>query len=191
MNISKFLWKYNNSNLHVKTSESGLHSDLYLNTDYVVSDIPLVEEIVKIFAKEIKKRELKPNWIITYPPFGLAIAYALAREIGAKFAYVDREANTCNFDINSWDSIIVIGDDIYSGWSLKETINIVTEMNAKVESPIFTIGNFSGSKEVLGLEVFSILSERGNLYTEDNCPMCKLGSKAVLPRPNWKELIKK
>ncbi len=188
----KSLWRYNNSKFHVQTSESGMHSDLYLNTDYVISDSSLVEKIVKnIFSKELQSRKIKPDWIITYPPFGLAIAYALAREIGAKFGYVNTKAGICNFDVKNGDIVIVIGDDIYSGGSLKKTINIVKDIGANIKSPIFTIGNFSGTKKLLNLEVFSVISEKGNLYSKENCPMCKSGSKAVLPRPNWSELIKK
>lgn len=189
---NKALWKYNNSKLHVQTSESGLHSDLYLNTDFIISDVLLVEEIVKnIFSKELQSRKIKPDWIITYPPFGLAIAYALARETGAKFGYVDTKADICNFDIKNDDIVIIIGDDIYSGGNLKKTINIVKDMGANIKSPIFTIGNFSGTKKLLDLEVFSVISEKGNLYPENDCPMCKSGSKAVLPRPNWNKLMKK
>jgi len=181
------LWKYNNSKLHVKTSESGLHSDLYLNTDYIVSDTELVENIIKnVFSKELRERKIYPDWIVTYPPFGLAIAYALAKETGAKFAYV--EENTCNFDIKKEDKVIIVGDDIYSGGSLKKTIKIMNKLGAQVLSPICSIGNFSGTKELLGIEVFSAITEKGNLYPENDCPLCKAGSKAVLPRPNWKEL---
>ena len=190
--IDKSLWRYNNSKFHVKTSESGLHSDLYLNTDCVISDVLLVEEIVKnVFFKELRLRKIKPDWIISYPPFGLAIAYALARESGAKFGYVNTKTNKCNFDIKKGDKVIVVGDDIYSGESLKKTVNIVNKMGAKVEAPIFAIGNFSGAKRLLGLEVLSVISEKGNLYPANDCPMCKSGSKAVLPRPNWNKLMKK
>jgi len=189
--IKKALWKYDGSKVHVQTMESGMHSDLYLNTDYIFSDVSLVERIVKdVFSKELKSRGIHPDWIITYPPFGLPIAYALAREIKAKFAYVDRKAKVCNFDIKSGEKVVVIGDDIYSGESIKKTIDIVTKLGAKVEAPILTIGNFSGAKILSGLEVVSVISERGNLYAEKNCPMCKSGSKAVLPRPNWIKLMK-
>lgn len=190
--INKAIWKYDNSKLHIQTSESGLHSDLYLNTDYIISDVPLVEKIVKdVFIKELQTRGIKPDWIISYPPFGLAIAYALARQIGAKFGYVDRENEACDFDIKKGDKVIVVGDDIYSGGSIKETIKIVNKLGAKVQSPIFTIGNFSGTKKLLGLEIISAISEKGSLYPTKDCPMCKSGSKAVLPRPNWENLTKK
>ncbi len=186
----KALWKYDKSSVHVQTSQSGLHSDLYLNTDYIVSNVLLVEKIVKeVFSEELISREIKPDWVVTYPPFGLAIAYALARQTGAKFAYVDTKAEVCNFDIKKGEKVIVVGDDIYSGRSIKKTINIMTKLGAKVESPIFTIGNFTGTKTLLGLEVVSAISERGNLYAEKDCPMCKSESKAVLPRPNWNVLV--
>lgn len=189
--ISEAIWRYDNSKFHVQTSESGMHSDLYLNTDYIISDVILLERIVKdSFLKELQLRKIKPDWIITYPPFGLAIAYALARESGAKFGYVDIQNNACSFDIKRGDKVIIVGDDIYSGESLKKTINILTKMHAKIESPLFTIGNFSGTKKLLGVEILSALSEKGNLYSEGDCPMCQFGSKAVLPRPNWKKLMK-
>ena len=107
--IDKSVWKYNNSEFHVKTLESGLHSDLYMNTDFIVSDPKLVESIVKsVFIAELNARKIKPDWILSYPPFGLAIAYALARQTGAKFGYVDTKKEECNFDIKPNDIIVVI-----------------------------------------------------------------------------------
>jgi orotate phosphoribosyltransferase len=190
--IDKSVWKYNNSKLHVKTLESGLHSDLYMNTDYIVSDVGLVESIVKnIFVKELNSRKIKPDWIISYPPYGLAIAFELARQANAKFGYVNTKTDECNFDIKQNDVVIVVGDDIYSGGSIKKTIKIVSDKGADVKSPIFTVGNFTGTKTILDLDVISAISEKGNLYEEKNCPMCKSGSKAVSPRIHWQELMKK
>jgi orotate phosphoribosyltransferase len=193
MNIEKLkqsVWKYNNSKYHIETSESGLHSNLYLNTDYIIQNPKLVEEIVKeVFVKELKLRKINPNWIITYPPFGLPIAFELAKQTNSKFGYVDTKKGICNFNVKENDIVIVVGDDIYSGGSLKKTINIMKDNNVKVKSPIFTIGNFSNTNPLLGLEVISVISEKGNLYAKEDCPMCKNGSRAVLPRPNWKKLI--
>ena len=187
--IKKSVWKFNNSKFHVKTLESGLHSDLYLNTDFVVSDPKLVESIVKdIFIKELNSRNVKPDWIVSYPPYGLPIAFELARQISSKFGYINRKTQVCDFDIQEGETIIVIGDDIYSGGSIKETIQIVTSKGGIVKSPILTIGNFTGTKSIMDLDVVSAISEKGNLYKENVCPMCKKGSKPVNPRTYWKEL---
>lgn len=188
--INKSVWRYNNSKLHVKTLESGLHSDLYMNTDCIVSDTNLVESIVKnIFVKELNIRKIKPDWIISYPPFGLAIAYAFARQVGSKFGYVDLRNQECNFDIKKNDTVIVIGDDIYSGGSIVKTIQALKAKGTDIKSPIFTIGNFMGTEKILGLDVISAISEKGHLYSEKDCPMCKSGSKAVSPRIHWDELM--
>ena len=190
--LKKSVWKFDNSKFHVKTLESGLHSNLYLNTDYVVSDPKLVESIVKnIFVKELNSRNIKPDWIISYPPYGLPIAFELAKQVNAKFGYVDTKSEECNFDIKQNNIAIVIGDDIYSGESIKKTIQIVTSKGGNVKSPILTIGNFTGTKSIMNLDVVSAISEKGNLYEENVCPMCKSGSKAVSPRIHWKELKEK
>jgi orotate phosphoribosyltransferase len=189
--IEKSVWRYNNSKFHAKTLESGLHSDLYMNTDHIISDVKLVESIVKnIFVKALNARKIKPDWIISYPPFGLAIAYELARQTGARFGYVDTKNQECNFDIKRNDTVIVVGDDIYSGGSIRKTIQIVTAKGAIVKPPIFSIGNFTGTETILNLEVVSAISERGHLYPESDCPMCKSGSKAVSPRLEWHKLIR-
>lgn len=185
------LWEYNNSKYHVKTLKSGLHSDSYLNTDFVVSDVPLVEAIVKIFSEKLNSMKIKPDWIITYPPYGLPIAYAFARQVGAKFGYVGTGEDICNFDVKKGDCVIIVGDDVYSGGSLKKTISVMRDIGADVVPLLFTVGNFSGAKDLLGIEIFSILSESGNLYSEEDCPMCRAGSEAVSPRLDWKKLMKR
>jgi len=185
------LWQYNNSGLHVQTAKSGLHSDSYLNTDIVVSNPQLVEEIIKnVFCKELNIRNIKPDWIVTYPPEGIALAYAFARQIGAKMAYIDPKTEECNFEIREGDSVVVIGDDIYSGGSIKKAIMTLRGLEAKIEGPLLSIGNFSGTESLLGVEIVSAISQKGNLYDKNDCPMCKEGSKAVLPRPNWNALLK-
>lgn len=187
--IKESIWRFDHSKIHVKTLESGLHSDLYLNTDYFVSNPKLVESIVKnFFVRELHSRNIKPDWIISYPPYGLPIAFELAKQVNAKFGYVNTKDNECYFDIKDNDSIIIIGDDIYSGGSIKKTIEIVTQKWGNVKSPVLTIGNFTGTKSIMDLDVISVVSEKGNLYEEDICPMCKLGSKPVSPRIHWKEL---
>lgn len=185
----RVFWKYHNSPYHIQTSESGLHSNQYLNTDYIISDPTLVELIVKeIFTPELAKKNIKPDRIVTYPPFGLPIAYALAKSTWAKFAYIDPQTKTCNFNIQKDDIIVLVWDDIYSGGSIKATIKIMKDIGAKITSPICTIGNFMGTQDIEGIEILSAISDTGNLYEATECPMCKTWSKAVLPRPNRKQL---
>ena len=188
----KSFWKYsNNSKFHAKTIKDGFHSDAYLNTDHIVEDVKLIEQIVKeVFVKELISRKIKPDWIITFPPFGLPIAYELARQTNTKFGYIDVKNSVCNFNIQKGDTVVIVNDDIYTGGSIKKIIQIMQNLGAKIEGPIFSISNFSQSDTFMDFEVVSIVKEKINLYEENNCPMCKAGSKAISPRLNWQTLIK-
>lgn len=188
--IDKSVWKYNDqSQFHVETIESGLHSDLYMNTDCIISDIKLVELIVKnIFVKELHEKNIKPDWIISYPPYGLVIAYELARQVDARFGYIDTKKEECNFDIQKNDTVIVLWDDIYSWWNIIKTINLLKTKGANIMSPIFTIWNFMNTEKILDLNIVSVISEKWHLYSEQDCPMCKSGSKVLSPRIHRNEL---
>ncbi|MCB9359586.1 hypothetical protein H6503_06670 [Candidatus Woesearchaeota archaeon] len=189
--LDKALWRYNNSRLHVLTSESGLHSDIYLNTDIIVSDPETLDKIIKdYFLPELSKRNIKPDWVVSYPPFGLAIAYSLAKACKARFGYVDLKEKICNFEIRDTEKVIVVADDIYSGDSIRKTIEILAKKGVKVIPPILTLGSFSGIWKIIEREVVYAITNKGNLFPEKECPMCKAGSRAVLPRPNWDELIR-
>ena len=81
--IEKFIWRNTpQSEYHAKTSESGLHSDIYLNSDFITSNPTLLAELIQTkFVQELKLRNIHPDWIITYPPYGMVIGYELARQI--------------------------------------------------------------------------------------------------------------
>ena len=187
--ISEHIFLHKDSKLHIKTSESGLHTNTYLNTDYIISNPSLVDEITDKFLAEIKKRGLKPDWVITYPPFGIVLAFELARKLKCKFGCIDTNSNNCYFDIKSKDKAILVGDDIYSGGKLSLSIKVLKDMGVLVQEPIYSIANFSGKNELKKLELFSLISSKAKLYKKENRALCKKGSKVVLARPNWKKLF--
>lgn len=188
--IQRVLWEYENPRLHVKTSKSGLHTDTYLNTDLISLDPNFTKRIVdEVFIPYLTKNNIKPDRLFTYEPYGVAITQQLSQRLPTQFGYVDLETRTANCTFEPGESVLVVADDIYSGSSVEKTISFVEERGAKVLPRILSIGNFSGVKTLAGREIISALNKPGNLYAPENCPMCKEGSKAVLPRPNWRELL--
>jgi orotate phosphoribosyltransferase len=184
-------WQYQNGNkFHVRRSACSVHSDLYLNTDVIVSKPSLVEEIIIIkFIPEIKKRGIKPDWIITYPPYGIPIAYHLAVMINCKFGYVHSlKDEKCYFNIKPEDSVLIVADDIYSGSSIEHTISSIKK-DFSCFKVIFSIANFSGQESINGFELVSFINKNASFWYKDNCPMCKKGSIAIVARHNWEKLI--
>ena len=191
--IEKFIWRNTpQSEYHAKTSESGLHSDIYLNSDFITSNPTLLAELIQTkFVQELKLRNIHPDWVITYPPYGMVIGYELARQIWAKFAYINKEEMSCSFAIAAWETAVIVADDIYTWGSLKDTTTILETMGVIILNPILSIANFWSLDSIAGLDVFSIISEKANLYKEEDCPFCKIWSNAIVPRGNWEKLIQR
>lgn len=185
------IWKNTSiSPYHVKTSESGLHSDIYLNSDTITSDPILVEEIItSVFLPQFQSDGTQPDWVITYPPYGMALGYSLAHKIWAKFGYINRKEMTCSFDIYEWQKVLLIADDIYTWGNIKDMIGILKQKKVVIMNPIFSIANFWKMTSIENLDIYSIFSATANLYTQENCPMCQHWSIAITPRENWKLLI--
>lgn len=184
------LWHYTEKDkYHVKTSKN-VHTDLYLNTDYLVSDPRLINQVVRMeFLPEINRRDLRPDWVITYPPYGIPVAYEIASTIGTWFGYVrSRWEKETYFNINEDETILIAADDVYSGGSIRSLIEYFIEKRVKISSVLFCLGNFSNSDSILDVSIISAIKAAPNFWSEDECPMCKNGSTAVYHRANWAKL---
>lgn len=185
------IWYYSeNKSFHVKTS-SNIHTDIFFNTDYVVCHPQLITEIVlKEFVPEIERRGITADWVITYPPYGIPIAFELARCIKTRFGYIkSRKEKECYFDIKQGESVIIALDDIHSGESLLNAFKLLAQKNVIVGNTIFCLANFSNKESVCDKDIFSLIKKQANFWYEDDCPMCKEGSIPVYHRANWIKLI--
>lgn len=176
---------------HVKTSLAGSHVDRYFNSDAVLSWPDITEEIVRtILQPQLAQRRLRPDWVVGYAPFGLFLAQAAARALHARCAYTDPSAKyDTYFQIQSGDSILVVADDMYTGGSVLKTISQLERRGATVLPIIFCLVNLSGKKALAEREILAAGEMAANTYRADECQMCRHGSTALTPRPNWHVLL--
>ena len=183
--------EFSKKDYHVKTV-SGKHIDKYLNTDYIVSKPSLLNDIIDLeFIPKIDTLETEIDWVITYPPYGLPIASVLSNKLNIKFAYIQGGvSNECFFNLQEGENCLIIADDIYSGKSLLRVIESIHSKKASSKY-IFSLANFQENDILFNHEVFSLIKLPTKLWSELDCPLCKLGSKAVHPRSNWNILLDK
>jgi orotate phosphoribosyltransferase len=176
---------------HVKTSLAGAHVDKYFNSDAVLSRPELTAEIVRsILQPELLRRELTPAWIVGYAPFGLFLAHAAAHALRTRCAYSDPTAEyDTYFDIQPADPVLVVADDMYSGGSVAKTITQLQRREATVLPIVFCLVNLSGKAALGEREIVSVGAMSTNIYPAEECPLCKQGSPALTPRPNWHTLL--
>lgn len=185
------LWRYSEKNaFHVKTSKH-MHTDRYLNTDYVFCNPALLDSMVaEFFDPEIRNRG-KIAWVATHAPYGLPFAQAIARGAGAKFCYMRKVSEgRIFFPTSEGEVALVVSDDIYSGGSVLKTIGALQRRELCIQDYVLCLGNFSGRSEIAGKQIVALLHEDAQFWEEDDCPMCKEGSRAVFARPDWELLTR-
>jgi orotate phosphoribosyltransferase len=187
----KVIWQMiNNHDPHVKTSMLGEHVNAYFNSDIVTSRPELLEQAINdILLPVIQSAKLKPDWVVSYAPYGLFIAYACARKLNAKCGYTNpNDDYKTSFRISPSEKVLVIADDIYSGAGVRKTIVTLENMNATVLPIVFCLANLSGSAELDNREITSAAYRPAQRYQADTCLFCEQGSEALLARPNWEQL---
>lgn len=172
---------------HIKTSMIGEHVDAYFNSDIITSQPAVLNEIVKtVLVPFVSQSNEKPDWIVSYAPYGLFIAYSSAEQLNTKCGYTIPQDNyKTDFKVPKTSTVLVVADDMYSGSGVAKTITTLEQMGVKVLPFVFCLANLTGSVKLGDRTIVSAVSITARRYPSDNCEFCKKGSKAVLARPNW------
>jgi len=65
------MWKYPGHGPHAAYALWNKHSDFYFNSNYIIFNPPLLKEATLALFNAVRaKLKAKPNWVVTYPPFG-------------------------------------------------------------------------------------------------------------------------
>jgi orotate phosphoribosyltransferase len=187
------LWEMNPemSGPHAVTALGGKHTDVYFNSDLITSDNADLDSIVRnVLGVEAANRNLRPDWVFSYAPYGILLAAACSRALGSKVGYCrpDQDYQT-TFPIHEGQSALVVGDDVHRGTSLVETASQLESRGIRVAPMFFTLVNLSDTKELAGRELVAAAQVPTLGHPADDCPMCLAGSRPLEARTNWQELI--
>ena len=181
---------------HVTTSTSGDHVSAFFNSDIVTARTDNLDFIASaVLLPELKKRNLNPDWVFTYAPFGILVAAASAGRLNArhdfqrhrvKTGYVDpKNEYKTTFGIKPEEKALVVSDDIYLGGGIKRTIKVLEGMGVEVIPVVYTLANLSGSSHLDDREIIAGAHIDAGRTTADDCGMCANGSEALNARSNW------
>lgn len=187
----EILWKYPGRGPHAEYTLTKKHSDYYFNSDCLVSNPPLLKKSCQALFEAINKKSLQnPNWIVTYPPFGLSIASSLADLFHCRFGYIKSlDQPEMNFPIQTGETVLFCADDLYSGSSFRKVHRSLIKIGAKLANPLLVIANFSGASMFDKYQVVALLNKNISTWDENNCPLCAAGSAALPARENWRDFM--
>ena len=163
---------------------SGLHSDSYLQCALVLQNPEQALELGEALAEKLLALAGKPDFVIAPAIGGILVAHETARAVGVRAIFAERHDGAMKlrrgFQILPGEKAWVVEDVITTGGSTKETMDVVTRSGGIVLVAGSLIDR-SGGRADIGVPRAALASLDVPTFTDEDCPLCKTGSKAVKP----------
>ena len=176
---------------------SGNHSNRYLQSAKVLEDPRRAEYLAQALANIIQESNLKIDTVCAPALGGVLAGYELARALGVRSIFVERKEGTMElrrgFEVKKGEKILICEDIITTGGSAMEAANIIESLGAEVvgfaslanRGFCQRVGSSISPKKECKLPsdkpLFALEDFTFEMYTPDECPMCKAGIQAIKP----------
>ena len=176
---------------------SGNHSQFYLQSAKVLENPALAGKLANELFSVIKNAGISFESVCSPALGGILAGYELARPGNKRFIFTERVDGQMTlrrgFEVKKGEKFIICEDVITTGGSAVESAKIIESLGGEVVG-YAALASRGFCKMVGGLEnpapnaklpsdkPFFALGEFGfAMFTPDECPLCKSGSKAIKP----------
>ncbi|HEY0375429.1 MAG TPA: orotate phosphoribosyltransferase [Pyrinomonadaceae bacterium] len=161
---------------------SGLHSTSYLQCALLLQHPAEAARFGEALAGRFLGQGIET---VAAPAIGgLIIGYEVARALGARFIWTEREAGRMTlrrgFTVRPGESVLVIEDVVTTGGSTRETIEALTEAGARVVGAASIIDRSDGRANV-GVPRLALATLNVPSVEPAACQPCARGEEAVKP----------
>lgn len=161
---------------------SGKHSDQYFQCAKVLQYTDYNTQICEKIVAHFKNLEIET--IIAPALGGIIVGQEVARQLGKKFIFAEREQAVLTlrrgFSLSENEKVLICEDVVTTGGSVFEVIEIVKSFGAKVVGVGFIVDRSNG-KVNFGYPQFSALKVNAISFPPDECQLCKKGIPLVKP----------
>ncbi len=161
---------------------SGLHSGQYFQCALALQAMPIVENFGRALAD--LARALGAVTVISPALGGLVIGQEVARQLGLRFIFAEKEAGKLvlrrGFTISPGEKILVVEDVITKGGRVQETIDIVRANEGQVVGVAMMVDRSDGLVN-FGVPMFSLIAMHIDTYEPDQLPPDLAAIPAVKP----------
>ena len=161
---------------------SGLHSRVYLQCAIALQTPVVAAEFGEAIANEFYEKGIQT---VASPAIGgLIIGYEVARQLGVRFIWTEREQGAMTlrrgFSVSNGERVLVVEDVITTGGSTRDTISALENHGATVVGAASIIDRSAGSADV-GVPRFSLATLNVPAIEPAACQACARGELAVKP----------
>jgi orotate phosphoribosyltransferase len=176
---------------------SGNHSARYLQSAKVLEYPQKAAELTDALAKMIRDAGVEVDTVCAPALGGVLAGYELARSLGVRSIFVEKKDGGMElrrgFEVKPGEKIIICEDIITTGGSALKAAQAIEALGAEVVA-FASLANRGFCKRVGGenepnpecklpsdVPLFSLADFTFEMYTPEECPMCKEGSRAIKP----------
>lgn len=161
---------------------SGLHSTNYLQCALLLQYPAQAIALGKALADHYLDQKIET---VAAPAIGgLIIGYEVARSLGARFIWTEREHGSMTlrrgFTVRPGESVLVIEDVITTGGSTRETVEVLLEAGGRVVGAGSIIDRSSGRADV-GVPRLALATLDVPASAPAACGLCAQGIPAIKP----------
>jgi orotate phosphoribosyltransferase len=161
---------------------SGLHSTVYLQCALVLQHPREAEELGRSIAEHFQGEGVET---VASPAIGgLIIGHEVARALGARFIWTEREGGTMvlrrGFSVSPDERILVVEDVVTTGGSTLETVVALQAHGANVVAAASIIDRSAGLANV-GVPRVALATLNVASVEPADCDACKRGDLAIKP----------
>lgn len=150
---------------------SGLHSRQFFQCALALQQMPIVEKLGKALADKV--RHLGAVTVISPAMGGLVIGQEVARQLGIRFIFVEKEEGKLalrrGFKISSDEKILVVEDVVTKGGRVQETVDIVRAHGGNVLGVAMIVDRSNGTVN-LGVPAFSLIALNVETFESNKLP---------------------
>lgn len=177
---------------------SGNHSNGFFNGSLVIRHPGLCEEaccelyLMLSRVSTIDRNEVHSVWGSAMG--AITIAHEVASQFNIPFGFTEKDGDQMivkRFPVQKDEGILVVEDVMTTGGTTRKTIAALESAGANILPYILVLVNRSGMKEFEGRQIIALIDRELPLWQPDECPYCKVGSKALRPKTHWDELVGK
>lgn len=181
---------------HFKLS-SGNHSKFYLQSAKVLEDPKTAKILAEALAKQIRNSKIKVDAVCSPALGGLIAGFALATALDVRFIFAERVEKEMTirrgFEVQEGENYIICEDIITTGGSALEAAKQIENNGGNIVAYAALANRGFCSRQGSNIEakencklpldkpLFALEDFTFEMYSPEECPMCKEGSVAYKP----------